>query len=240
MPKFGSNTPLDSRIHDDLIRQRGEWVKYYQGSRCPCGSEANHPDFACPNCGGLGHFYPHPPLWLCALITEVNMTRDPFGIPGFAIPGDLSMSARATRGKLVQINDWDKIVLVNIIDGIPTEGEDVIADPTGVDRLSEPIVSIESAYGIDPFNTSGVNFIVEYTVGVDFETVLPTSGQLYPQSIRWLTNNRPNPGAKYVIKYSSQPDWIVFNPPRPHVERGVPLGQTCLLRKRSLVLGNVT
>src|SRR5438874_5522056 len=158
MPKFSTNTVLDIRGQDDLVRQHGEWLWYFKGSRCPCGSEPNRPDFACPNCQGLGHFYPNPTKWMRAVVSTIDLTREPFGIPGFVVPGDLTMIVRPNRGKYPQVYDFDMVQLT-MLDGIPLEGEDVIADPSGVDRLQHPFVKVESAYSIDNFSTLGPNRI---------------------------------------------------------------------------------
>lgn len=176
-----------------------------------------------------------------AIVSKIDLRREPFGIPGFIIPGDLVMVARPNRGKYWQLYDFDMIQLT-MYDGIPQEGEDVIADPSGVDRLQHPIVELSSAYSIDKYSPAGVNHIISYTVGVDVIPVQPVNTELekYPQSLRWLTSNRPAPGSKYVVQYSSQPFWIVFAPPTPHVARSVPYGQSVILRKRSIVLASLT
>jgi hypothetical protein len=172
---------------------------------------------------------------MCAIISDIDLKRDPFGIPGFVIPGDLFMSVRPARGKLPEVNDWD-MIMPTWPQGVPQEGESVIADPSGIDVLQYPIVEMFSAYGINPDSTSSVNAIVKYVYGTDFTLVPRTGNQLYPQSIQWLTSNRPQPGSKYVLKYSYMPQLIVFTAPKLHIERGDDLGRTCLLRKRSIVL----
>src|SRR2546430_4450149 len=238
MPKFSSNTVIDIRGQDDLVRQRGEWVWYFKGSRCPCGSEINKPYFACQNCQGLGHFAPDPPTWMRAIISQINLTREPFGIPGFVVPGDLVMIVRPNRGKYHQVYDFDMIQMT-MLDGIPLEGEDVIADPSGVDKLQHPFVEIRSSYSIDNFSPAGPNQIITYTPGVDFVPGELSGNQKYPQTIQWLTSNRPKPGAKSVVQYSAQPFWIIFSPPGPHVERSVPFGQSVILIKRRIVLASL-
>lgn len=233
-----ANASIDVRAIDDLIRSRGEWVRYFVGSRCPCGSQVGRPDFTCPNCGGLGTFYPDPSQNMCAIIAEFDARRDPFGIPGFAIPGDLYMSVRPSRGKLPWVSDWDMIMLT-WTDGLPQQGEDVIADASGIDQLAHPAVKVMSCYGIDRLATDQVNKIVTFQYGTDFVFVPKTGTQLYPQAIQWISQNRPTPGDKYVIKYTYQAQWIVFNPPREHWERGTSYGQTCLLRRRAVVMANM-
>ena len=172
-------------------------------------------------------------------MSKIDLSREPFGIPGYVVPGDLVMIVRPKRGRYWDVYDFDMVQLT-MYDGIPLEGEDVIADPSGVDKLQHPFTTLQSAYGIDRFSSRSPNQIISYTMGVDCVPVEPVGNQKYPQSIRWLTSNRPLPGDKYVIQYSSQPFFIVFNPPTPHVERSVPFGQSVIIRKRSIVLASMS
>lgn len=239
MPKFSTNTVIDIRAQDDLVREQGEWLWYFKGSRCPCGTELNKPDFACANCQGLGHFYPDPPVWMRAIVSKIELSREPFGIPGYVVPGDLIMVVRPNRGRYWNVYDFDMVQLT-MLDGIPLEGEDLIADPSGVDRLQHPVVELKSAYSMDQLSPVGPNQPVAYTMGVDCVPVEPIEPNKYSQSIRWLTANRPAPGTKYVVQYSTQPFWIIFNPPTPHVVRSVPYGQSVIIRKRSIVLASMS
>jgi hypothetical protein len=218
-----NNSSFDLRAFDDYVRMHGEVVNYFRGARCPCGSDPAQADFSCPRCHGLGHFYPQPAQQIIAIVGNVNMNREMMSIPGFVLPGDLTMTMRPLRGHNIMAADWDKAVLT-WGDGLPLDGESITASPTGQDVLAQQPVDILNAYGQDLDRG-----LLTFVLGTDFAV----AGQV----VTWLTNNRPPAGTVFTIKYTAQPDWIVFVPPRPKYERGTSLGQTVVLRKRTIVLG---
>ena len=217
-----NNSDFDLRGLDDFIREHGEEVWYSQGARCPCGPDPSTSDFTCPRCQGLGHFYPYPAQLKMITTTNPNFSREIMSIPGFVIPGDMVMVMRPLRGNNILAVDFDKVVWARQ-DAVPSDGENVLADASGVDVLKETPILVIDAFGADQNNA-----LLTFTPGTDF-TVAGTI-------VTWLTGNRPRPGLYWTIRYTYQPEWIVFAPPTEKFERNTSLGQTVLVRRKVVVL----
>jgi hypothetical protein len=176
----------------------------------------------------LGHFYPTPPQDVCAIISAVQLSRMTPMIAGFVLPGDMLMSMRPYRGLTPLIYDYDKVTLT-WVEGLPQDGETVQADPSGVDYLLNVPITLASCYGINRLATTSTEAIVSYVQNTDFT--------LSGNAITWISANRPVPGEPFTVRYTCQPEWILFMPPMVRYERATNLGQAAILRKRSVVLG---
>lgn len=216
----------------DLIRQKGEFVNYSTGHKCPCSiaqtgtmlPDPNRANPSCQACNGLGWVW-IPQSQVIGLVQGIQSQKDLLEA-GIASPGDMMLSPQIGT----QLSDYDKIQLT-WPDGIPFEGEVLVRSTSG-----ETDTSYYSIMSVPPDGCFSVNpdtgALTTYLAGTDFSY----SGT----TITWgLSANQPLPGSAYSFKYSAQMDWICLVPPQSRRERGTNLGQRVILRKKHVVFNGV-
>ncbi len=219
------NTRFPPGDFAEFFRRHAERVLWYQAVPCPCGNQPGGPsNVNCVLCGGLGRFYPNPPGTTRAALTQVRQQQVLEAI-GEVFPGDLV--ADQPPGA-VQFAPLD-IILPTWVRGEPYEGDEISRGATSTDALTYRAQSVAFCGTVNRITGA----ITAYREGTDFSV----SGKV----ITWLSGgNAPPFGMLYAIRYDAQFEWSPYLPGQVRYENGTNLGQRTILRKRHLVLRNLS
>lgn len=219
---FNSST-FNVRQQNGMIERHGDFVSYFPGRKCSCSTDldTNRGNPNCRVCLGLGYYYgtSQTLFGLVTGITSQKMLME----AAIALPGDMVFSQRmmepipATDMDMIRLSDWD---------GQPYEGDILQRGAGTTDRLVYLATDIVSVAQSDP----ELGTVQTFVEGTDF-----THAVLSDQLV-WLNNAQPGEGTSYSVKYLALFDWIVLAPPNQRYERGTPLGNRVLLRKKHIVL----
>lgn len=195
-------------------------VDHFVGHKCSCSAtqDASRADPNCRACKGTGFWYDAAKR-IQGLVTGLSSQRMLLE-SGIAIPGDLIFSSEMLSSDV--ITDYDKIVLS--WDGAPHEGDLLKRGEDDTDFLIYSATDIRSVTRTDP----DTGIITTYVAGTDYSH---TSGS---DVITWLSPTRPPTDAVYSVKYLAIFEWLCFQPPAQRYERGTPLGNRVLLRKKHM------
>ena len=208
-----------------FFRQHGERVLLYRAVPCPCGNQPGGPsNINCQACGGLGRFYPDPPVTTRMVLTQVTQ-RQTLEAYGELIPGDM-VADQPPHAPQLSILD---IVLPTWSRGEPYEGDEVARGTTASDSLTYRAQEVFFCGTVDPATGAST----AYVQGVDFSVA--------GKAITWLTGgSAPSAGALYAVRYNAQFEWSPWLPGQVRYERGTNLGQRTALRKRHLALQTIS
>lgn len=211
--------PGDYRAY---FNRHAERVQWWQAVPCPCGSQPGQPsNINCSTCGGVGRFYPVGPINTRMVLTGVRQQQMLEAI-GMLVPGDL-VADQAPGSTPLSILD---IVLTPWFE--PFEGQEVIRGSGASDTLLYRAGNVAWCGTVSP--TGGIT--ATYTAGTDFTI----SGK----TLSWVAGHGPAAGALYAIRYDAQFEWSPWMPGAVRMERGTNLGPRTALRKRHLVLQNLS
>lgn len=218
-----NNSGLNFRRVDRLLKANAEQVQVYSATPCTCGTDPDNPGINrtnpnCPACGGWGYIYAAPRLIL-ALATGYDVKRNPLDM-AIVEPGDM-MLIPLPRER-VWLQTGDKVMFPKWEDAEAYEGEIIVRDVVGPDRLSFAPVIIDRVTNVDRDGT-----IHDWLPGTDYTM----SGN----ALTWVAGSGPQPYGSYSVRYRARYNWIVFSPPNPRYARGTDIGQRVLLRKQVLV-----
>lgn len=218
-----NNSTFDPRLQNSLFDTAGDYVDWFPGRRCSCTAtlDANRGDSNCRVCRGLGYYYVTSSRIL-GLVTGINSQKQLLE-SAIALPGDMVFSQRMMDP--TPLTDMDMIRLT--WDGQPFEGELIVRSDGTTDTLLYPATTLISVAQSDP--VSGI--VTVYTEGPDFTHA--TNGT---QLVWTNTGLIPAQASTYAVKYLAIFDWVVLTPPNQRYERGTPLGNRVLLRKKHIVL----
>lgn len=219
---FNSST-FSLRQQQGFFDRHGDFVDWYGGHKCSCSDsqDASRANPNCRSCKGTGFWYDAAKR-IQGLVTGLSSQRMLLE-SGIAIPGDLIFSSEMLTMDV--ITDYDKIVLS--WDGAPHEGDLLKRGQADSDFLIYNATDITSVTRVD----QETGTITAYISGTEYSHA---SGS---DVITWLTPTRPPTGAVYSVKYLAIFEWLCFQPPAQRYERGTPLGNRVLLRKKHMVSG---
>lgn len=219
-----NNSTFDARQQRRLFDSHGDIVYHFPARKCSCSptGDPNRADANCRICRGLGYFY-RTSKRVRGLVTSISSQKMLLE-SGVALPGDMVFSEEFMPS--MPFSDFDMIRL-SLRKGQPFEGELVTRRSSFTDELTYTATQIIDVYQNDP--VSGTTRTFSGTTDYTFVTLT--------NSILWGTSAaQPGPGTIYGVKYYAIFDWIVFTPPNDRFERGTPMGNRVLLRKRHTVL----
>jgi hypothetical protein len=219
-----NNSSFDARQQRRLINRRGDVVDWFQGRKCSCSPDGD-PSRAnnnCRICRGLGYFYKDSKKvrGLVGSISSQKMLLE----SGIALPGDMVFSETFMPREV--FSDFD-MVRLTLQKGQPYEGDIIERGPGITDDLTYNATQVIDVYQNDP--VAGITR--SYIENEDYTFTRGTQTIVWQASVR-----QPAPGSKYGVKYYAIFDWVVFAPPNDRFERGTPLGNRVLLRKKHVVL----
>jgi len=196
-------------------------VTVYKSASCPCGNTPESPNnINCAACGGFGVLYPNAPVFVLALVSNIDQNLDlvQYGLMEY---GDMVLSPMPGA---IHLDDYDLVMLPWPI-GVPTYSQVLTRGSGTTDNADYNIAVAEAAWTVDP-NT-----------GIATEYNPPTDFTYSGKTITWV-GNTPITGDVYSIRYGAQFEWVAFNPPSPRLAFGQDLGQRAVLRKRHIILPN--
>lgn len=222
-----NNSSFDARQQRRLFDAHGDIVYWFPARKCSCApnGDPNRADANCRICRGLGYFY-RTSTRIRGLVTAISSQKMLLE-SGIALPGDMVFSEEFMPA--APFSDFDMIRL-SLRKGQPFEGELVTRRSNITDELTYTATQVTDVYQNDP--VSGVT--KTYDPKTDYTFAALTN------SILWGAGAQPAPGSIYGVKYYAIFDWIVFTPPNDRFERGTPMGNRVLLRKRHTVLAQRT
>ncbi len=216
-----NNSRFDSAIDSQFLGTAGQLVSLYRAMQCPCSSDPSRAVNTCVLCGGLGRFYPDPPVQKTVIITRVEQDNPDLIATGLAVPGDLVMSE--PMGDPYPAEQYD--LITPQWGGQPFDGQIITRGSGATDKLFYHAVSVDRCLSVNP----ATGAITSYTPGADFTF----SGR----TITWI--NPPAAGVVYSVRYSALYNYVVFPPAFLRREGGTDIGAKVLLRKRHLVFPNL-
>lgn len=218
-----NNSTFDISLNDDFFKDKGEYVYVYRSMLCPCGSDPSRAYIACPLCGGTGRIYPDPPILKKVILTSVEQEAPELVAQGLAIAGDIVMTEIIADDSPVEQFD----IVIPKWQGTPYMGQIVTRGTSSTDTLFYKAYSVDKCISVD----TSTGTITTYIPNVDFV--------VNGNTITWISSNQPAPNTNYSIRYTTQFEYVVFQPSLIRRENSTELGAKALLRKRHLVLPNL-
>lgn len=219
-----NNSTFDLGAQTRFMDRHGDWVRYFPARKCSCSatSDANRADPNCLVCRGLGYYY-NSSRTIQGLVTSISSQKMLLE-SGIALPGDMVFSEPMAPG--VVLTDFD-MIRITLAQGQPYEGELVVRSATLSDQTIYNMATIDEVYQNNP-TTGG---LTTYARPADYTWTPKTNLLVWGMSAK-----QPATGSVYGVKGAAIFDWIVFTPPNSRFERGTPLGNRVILRKRHVVL----
>ena len=215
-----SNDELRTRL-GEVARTYGDWVIWEQGLPCACRAASSLRMAAgCARCEGEGFIWITPEKLKGILLPAHSDRR--LAAMGWLGPSDLTLSTDAYH----PVHDFDRITLTTPLPSEPeiiTRGQ---AYREGLPGLapSEDRLSYQA--------TEAITCVVHDRP--DEPLVHGDAYVFVGKALRWL--KPPADGTVYVVKYRAITEGIAFQSPFEIIDRGKPLGQRVLLRKRHMVV----
>jgi hypothetical protein len=220
MPKFAQRS-FDIRPQQRIIQKRGTCVRWDKVSRCTCSDDSSRPDPSCAACHGTGYIVLGSKI-IRGLVTDAMSNRI-LAQAGIVQSGDL-MFSQMPQNRCDEVQNMDRIILLEFDQGEPFDGEHVTRNTTGDrDDLSFIVAKVLDLIVVD-VDTGDVEHYIE---GTDFT--------IDRDDIVWVGPHRPAAGAIYYIKYTANYEYVAFTPPFQRYEGSTNLGQRLLLRKRQFI-----
>lgn len=176
----------------EMHRERGEQIRWWKHSRCPCRSTANGTsDMNCPECHGTGNIYTEQTgiETYKALVRGVSENKQ-FASAGLLVMGDVQITT--------------------LPDELPLGEQDLILLPGRAIRLSQSM-----ARSLHEFDR--VNFWIHQIDEIRDQNTIYAPGSYTAQStvddyrILWNPGQpQPEPGAYYALTYHHNPLYVVL------------------------------
>lgn len=208
----------DIRPQRNLIARRGTCVLWEKTAPCTCTPPGEAPDPTCAGCHGTGRVLVGKKV-IRGLVTNATQDRTLMQA-AWVQDGDLLFSQYPSSCD--QLNDFDRIVLIEVDTGEPFMGEKLLRGSGVKDRLTYNIQAIQYVSQTDP--DTGV------TTYYDLNNDFTFSGR----DITWVGGHQPAAKSTYSVQYRANYEYTVVNPPFIRYEGQSNLGQRVILKLRNI------